>query len=308
MPGMVRWIMRILVAGASGLIGTAVSRTLRSGGHDVATLVRRAPASRAEFRWDPAGGRIDDSALKGADAVINLSGAGIGDRPWTRARIAELRASRLGPTRTLAAAMGRMDTPPAVFLSQSASGYYGNAGPVVLRENAPAGTSILARICVDWEAAAHEAPAGVRVLTPRTGVVLSRSGGALGRLMPLLRLGVGGPLGNGRQYWPWITLPDVAGAFSFLLTAPVTGPVNVCAPESADVNSLIARLAGALHRPALLRVPAPVLRLVMGRLAEELLLASQRLEPAVLSESGFQWLHPSLAQAAAWVAQRDPAS
>lgn len=305
MPGMVRWIMRILVAGASGLIGTAVSRTLRSGGHDVATLVRRAPASPAEFRWDPAEGRIDDSALQGADAVINLSGAGIGDRPWTRGRIAELRASRLGPTRTLAAAMGRMDTPPAVFLSQSASGYYGNAGPVVLRENAPAGAGTLARICVDWEAAAHEAPAGVRVVTPRTGVVLSRSGGALGRLMPLLRLGVGGPLGNGRQYWPWITLPDVAGAFSFLLTAPVSGPVNVCAPESADVNSLIAQLAGALHRPALLRVPAPVLRLVMGQLAEELLLASQRLEPAALSDAGFQWLHPSLAQAAVWVAQRD---
>ena len=170
-----------------------------------------------------------------------------------------------------------------MFLSQSASGYYGNAGRAVLRENAPAGTGILARICVDWEAAAHEAPAGVRVVTPRTGVVLSRSGGALGRLLPLLRLGVGGPLGNGRQYWPWITLPDVAGAFSFLLSAPVSGPVNVCAPETADVNSLIAQLAGALHRPAVLRVPAPVLRLVMGQLADELLLASQRLEPAVLS-------------------------
>src|SRR4051812_22405811 len=186
---MVRWIMRIIVAGASGLIGTALTRTLRNAGHDVGTLVRRPPASAAEFHWDPAEGRIDETALKGADAVVNLSGAGIGDRPWTRARIRELRSSRLGPTRTLTAAMARQDAPPAVFLSQSASGYYGDGGPVVLRENAPAGNGVLAGICVDWEAAAHEAPAGVRVITPRTGVVLSRTGGAMGRLLPLLRMG-----------------------------------------------------------------------------------------------------------------------
>ncbi|MCX6497999.1 MAG: TIGR01777 family oxidoreductase [Arthrobacter sp.] len=296
--------MRILVAGASGLIGTALSSTLRGSGHDVVSLVRRPAASPAEFTWDPAEGRIDDAALKGADAVINLSGAGIGDRPWTRHRINELSTSRLGPTRTLTTAMGRMASPPPVFLSQSASGYYGDAGPAVLSEDAPAGSGILAQICADWEDAAHEAPAGVRVVTPRTGVVLSRTGGALGKLLPLLRLGVGGPFGNGRQYWPWITLPDVAGAFDFLLTAPLSGPVNVCAPEAADVNTLIARLAGALHRPALARVPAPVLRLVMGQLANELLLASQRMEPAALAGAGFRWQHPSVAEAAAWVAAR----
>ena len=308
MPGMVRWTMRIIVAGASGLIGTAISSTLRNAGHDVGTLVRRAPATPSEFQWNPAEGSIDDTALTGADAVINLSGAGIGDRPWTRSRINELRSSRLGATTTLAAAMGRQDTPPAVFLSQSGSNYYGNTGLELLRENAPAGSGVLARICADWEAAAHEAPAGVRVVTPRTGVVLSRSGGALGRLMPLLRLGVGGPLGNGRQYWPWVTLPDVAGAFGFLLSSRLSGPVNLCAPEVADVNSLIAALAAALHRPAVLRVPAPVLRLVMGKLADELLLSSQRMEPAVLSGAGFQWQHPSLAEAAAWVAERGPKS
>jgi len=300
--------MRIIVAGASGLIGTAISSTLRNAGHDVGTLVRRAPATPSEFQWNPAEGSIDDTALTGADAVINLSGAGIGDRPWTRSRINELRSSRLGATTTLAAAMGRQDTPPAVFLSQSGSNYYGNTGLELLRENAPAGSGVLARICADWEAAAHEAPAGVRVVTPRTGVVLSRSGGALGRLMPLLRLGVGGPLGNGRQYWPWVTLPDVAGAFGFLLSSRLSGPVNLCAPEVADVNSLIAALAAALHRPAVLRVPAPVLRLVMGKLADELLLSSQRMEPAVLSGAGFQWQHPSLAEAAAWVAERGPKS
>ena len=298
--------MRIIVAGASGLIGTAISRSLRSAGHDVGALVRRPPAAPSEYQWDPAEGKIDDLALKGADAVINLSGAGIGDRPWTRSRINELRSSRLGPTRTLAAAMGRMDTPPTVFLSQSGSNYYGDAGLEVVRENAPAGSGVLAGICAEWEAAAHQAPAGVRVVTPRTGVVLSRSGGALGRLMPLLRLGIGGPLGNGRQCWPWITLPDVAGAFKFLLSNPLSGPVNLCAPESADVNSLIAHLAEALHRPAVLRVPAPVLRLVMGKLADELLLSSQRMEPALLTEAGFEWQHPSLAQAAAWVAGKGP--
>ncbi|WP_445154617.1 TIGR01777 family oxidoreductase [Arthrobacter sp. Hor0625] len=297
--------MRILIAGASGLIGTAVSGTLRASGHDVATLVRKPPSSTAEYQWDPAAGRIDDRALEGADAVINLSGAGIGDRPWTRRRITELSTSRLGPTRTLAAAMARMETPPSVFLSQSASGYYGSAGASVLREDSPRGAGLLAEICAGWEAAAHEAPAGVRVVTARTGVVLSRHGGALGRLLPLLRLGVGGPLGDGRQYWPWVTLPDVAGAFEFLLTAPLRGPVNVCAPESADVNALIGQLAKALHRPALLRVPAPVLRLAMGQLADELLLASQRMEPAALAGAGFRWQHPSLGEAAAWVAGRD---
>jgi hypothetical protein len=297
--------MRIIMAGASGLIGTDMAARLRSDGHDVIRLVRRPPESEAEVRWDPAEGQLDPGCLEGADAVINLSGAGIGDRPWTRRRINELFRSRLDPTRTLAAAMKRLDAPPRTFISQSGSGYYGDRGTAVLRENAPNGSGIMARLCLEWEAAAHEAPAGVRVVTPRTAVVLSRTGGALGKLLPLLRLGIGGPLGNGRQYWPWITLPDVSSAFGFLLSAPLVGPVNLCAPESADVNSLIAQLAGALHRPALLRVPAPVLRLVMGKLAEELLLASQRMEPAALGEAGFEWQHPSLAQAAAWVAGRD---
>ena len=237
MPGMVRWIMRILIAGASGLIGTALSSALRSDGHDVVALVRR--AARVPSRVPVGPGRRPDRRHR-------PEGRGRGGQPLRRRNRrpaldpgADQRTprSRLGATRTLAAAMARTDAPPAVFLSQSASGYYGNAGTAVLRENAPAGTGTLSRICVDWEAAAHEAPAGVRVVTPRTGVVLSRSGGALGRLLPLLRLGVGGPLGDGRQYWPWITLPDVAAAFSFLLSAPVSGPVNVCAPEAADVNS-----------------------------------------------------------------------
>jgi uncharacterized protein (TIGR01777 family) len=205
-------------------------------------------------------------------------------------------------TGTLTHAMRQLDAPPHTFISQSASGYYGDSGSLVLRESAKAGIGILSKLCVEWEAAAHAAPPGVRVVTPRTGVVFSRSGGALGKLLPLLRCGVGGPLGHGRQYWPWVTLPDVASAFQFLLHSRHHGPVNLCAPESANVNSLIAALAVALHRPAILRVPSPALRLVMGKLAGELLLPSQRMEPAVLADAGFAWQHPSVDGAAAWIA------
>lgn len=297
--------MRILISGASGMIGTSMSATFRNAGHDVVALVRREPATAAEVRWDPAAGTLDPRVLEGVDAVVNLSGTGIGDRPWTRKRVEELFSSRLGPTRTLVKAMQQLDSPPPVFLSQSGANYYGDAGNTVLREDAPAGSGTLARICVEWEQAAAMAPAGVRVVTTRTGVVLSRSGGALGRLLPLLRLGIGGPFGDGRQFWPWISLPDVSRAFLFLLESEVSGPVNLSALEQADVNEIVAALARALHRPAALRVPAPVLRLVMRDLARELLLSSQRMEPAVLSTAGFTWEHPSLAQAAAWVAARD---
>ena len=294
--------MHIVMAGASGLIGTSMSAAFRRAGHSVVTLVRRPPANAGEVRWDPAAGVLDPAVLSGADAVVNLSGAGIGDRPWTRHRVEELFSSRLGPTRTLVQAMARSDAPPAAFISQSGSGYYGDAGNTVLREDAAAGEGTLAQICIEWEQAALMAPAGVRVVTPRTGVVFSQSGGALGKLLPLLRLGVGGPFGNGRQFWPWVTLPDVSAAFLFLLASPVSGPVNVAAPEQADVNTIVAALAKALHRPALLRVPAPVLRTVMPGLGEELLLYSQRMEPAVLAAAGFHWQHGHLADAAQWVA------
>ncbi|UVJ41084.1 TIGR01777 family oxidoreductase [Arthrobacter sp. CJ23] len=294
--------MRIVIAGASGMIGTALAGYLREQGEDVVRLVRRAAGSPDEATWDPAAGVLEESVLDGADAVVNLSGAGIGDRPWTRRRVREIRESRLHATRTLTSAMGRLGTPPAVFISQSASGYYGASRPGLLREDSGPGTGMLAALCVEWEKAARTAPANVRVVAPRTGVVLSRSGGALGPVLPLLKLGLGGPLGNGRQYWPWISLADEVAAFSFLLRSGLEGPVNVCAPESADVNAIVASLAAAFHRPAVLRVPTPVLRLVLGRLADELVLANQRMEPARLTGSGFQWQHPALADATAWLA------
>lgn len=297
--------MRIVMAGASGLIGTSMSATFREAGHDVVSLVRRDPGTPAEVRWNPAAGELDPQALAGAGAVVNLSGAGIGDRPWTRRRVKELFSSRVDSTRTLTRAMQQLDSPPPVLLSQSGSNYYGDAGNTVLREDAPRGSGTLATICGEWEDAAAAAPPGVRVVVTRTGVVLSRKGGALGRLLPLIRLGVGGPLGNGRQYWPWITLPDVSAAFLFLLESGISGPVNLCAPEQDDVNALVAALARAVHRPAALRVPAPVLRMVMRALADELLLSSQRMEPAVLQAAGFGWQHPTLPEAAQWAAGRD---
>ncbi|MCA4132745.1 TIGR01777 family oxidoreductase [Arthrobacter sp. M4] len=308
--------MRIVVAGASGLIGSALASRLAANGHDVVRLVRRPPTSAGESFWNPDTQVLDPAILDGADAVVNLCGAGIGDRPWTRGRLRTLVDSRLHPTRTLTSAMRKLANPPAVFLSQSASGYYGtghgkqtpgragHASSVLpqLRENAPAGEGVLARLCVDWEKAARTAPLGVRVITPRTGVVLSRSGGALGRLMPLLRAGLGGPLGNGLQHWPWITLDDETAALEFLLTADLEGPVNVCAPELADVNAIIFAIASALRRPALFRMPAPLLKLAMGHLADELILADQPLDSALLASAGFAWTHPTLQDAARWLA------
>jgi uncharacterized protein len=239
--------MRIVISGASGFIGTALTERLVRKGHDVVRLVRRPPSGSGEARWDPATGQLDEAVLDGADAVVNLSGAGIGDRRWTKTRVREIIDSRLRTTKTLTAAMARLGTPPGTFLSQSASGYYGSSRPGMLREDAGPGKGMLATLCVDWEGAAHTAPGSVRVVTPRTGVVLSPDGGALGPLLPLMRWGVGGPLGNGRQYWPWISLVDEVSAFEYLLDSPLEGPVNVCAPESADVNAIVAQLAGKTH-------------------------------------------------------------
>ncbi len=285
------------------MIGTALSEHLRGQGHDVIRLVRRPARDTGEWTWDPSAGELDEAVLDNTDAVVNLSGAGIGDRPWTKRRIQVLRDSRLQATGTLTAAMRRLDNPPATFVSQSASGYYGASREGVLREDSGPGAGVLGSLCVEWERTARTAPPGVRVVTPRTGVVLSTSGGALGPLLPLLKLGLGGPFGNGRQYWPWITLTDEAGALAYLLTSDVDGPVNVCAPESADVNAIVAGLAKAFHRPAVCRVPRPALRLVLGRLADELVLADQRMEPVRLAEAGFNWQHPSLTDAMTWLSK-----
>lgn len=296
--------MKILVAGASGLIGSSLTRHLTASGHDVIRLVRRNPRGPGEFGWDPNRQRIEPKALDGVQAVINLSGAGIAARPWTRSRVETLYASRLNSTRLLVSAMNRAEQPPAVFVSQSASGFYGDRRDQLLPEDASSGTGILADICRKWEAAALQGPSSTRTVITRTGIVLAPEGGALPKLLLPLRLGLGGPIGSGRQWWPWITLDDEVRAFEFLLTSAVSGPVNLCAPQPETMGSLVSALAGALGKPAGFRVPETVLTAVLGDLPRELLLASARMTPAKLTAAGFVFGQSSVDQLAAWVTLR----
>ncbi len=292
--------MRILIAGASGTIGTALTRQLEKN-HEVIRLVRRAPKSPAEIRWNPAAGELDVSAVEQADAVVNLSGAGIAGGLWTRGYKETLYSSRIMPTRTLVQAMRRAENPPEVFISQSASGYYGDRGDEVLTETSASGDTLLADICRRWEAEAVEAPESVRVVLARTGIVMSRRGGALSKLLIPIRLFLGTSLGSGRQWWPWISLNDEIRALEFLLTAPVSGPVNLSAPSPAPLDSIVVQLGEAFGRPVWFRVPGVILTTLIGQLAYELLLVSARMEPRALKEAGFAFDEPTPEALAQWV-------
>lgn len=294
--------MRILISGAGGLIGKALLQRFETSGHDVFRLVRRPPTRAGELEWDPESGRLDPRLMDGIDAVINLSGAEIAGRPWTRSYIERLYSTRLRSTRTLTSAMRAVDHPPAVFLSQSGSGYYGEGGSNVLDENTPSGSNLMADICRRWEEAASTAPDGTRTVLTRTGVVLSPRGGALEKILIPLRFGAGGALGSGRQWWPWITLADNVRVMEFLLSADCRGPVNVCAPEAATLQQLIDAIGGRLNRPTSFNVPAPLLKAIMGQLASNLLLASARMEPAALLKAGFKFEHPTVPDGVDWVA------
>ncbi len=293
--------MRILISGASGLLGSAGSLALTRAGHHVTKLVRRPAQSPDEMQWDPARKELDPRRLEGIEAVINLSGAGLANHPWTRSYIETLYESRVDPTRALVRAMTRMHTPPSVFLSQSATGYYGEADATAVDESFPsANNSLLADICRRWEDAALAAPQEVRTVLMRTGVVVARRGGAIGKLLLPLKIGLGGPLGSGQQYWPWISLPDDVAAMEFLLRTDIHGPVNLCAPEPAQVKALVAELAKALGKPSRLRVPELVLTTLMGKMADEMLLTSTKAVPGVLLGHGFTFQHPTAAAVAAW--------
>ncbi|MCB7135487.1 TIGR01777 family oxidoreductase [Cellulosimicrobium marinum] len=296
--------MDIVVAGSHGLIGSELLERLREDGHHVRRLVRRAPQTADEHEWDPDAGILDPAALDGADAVVNLAGAGIGDRRWTAAYKRTLLTSRTRTTGLLARTLAGLDAPPPVWVQGSAIGYYGDRGAQVLTETSAPGDGFLARLVREWEAATAPAQdAGVRVVHARTGIVLAPGGGALGRLLPLLRLGVGGRLGPGTQYWSWITLRDEVAALRHLLTAPVHGPVNLCAPLPATNAQVTAALARALHRPAVVAVPAVALKVVLGELATDIL-GSQRALPTVLEASGFRYEDPELDGAARSVVAR----
>ncbi len=283
------------MTGSSGLIGSALVRSLRDDGHEVVRLVRREPERPDEARWSPADGCLEARAIEGADAVVHLAGAGVGDRPWTRAHKRRIRDSRLLGTRTLAEAIASAGDRPPVLVCGSAIGYYGDTGGREVDEKGPMGSGFLAEVVRDWEAAARPArDAGVRVVHPRTGIVLARHGGLLGRTLPLFRLGLGGRLGDGRQWMSWISLPDQIAALRLLIADDIAGPVNLTAPAPVTNAEFTRALARALHRPAPLRVPRIALRAALRGFADEGPLISQRVRPARLEEAGFRFAHPDL--------------
>ncbi|WP_030256812.1 TIGR01777 family oxidoreductase [Streptomyces violens] len=292
--------MRIAITGSTGLIGTALLRSLRADGHEVLRLVRHAPRAADEVAWDPERQTVDAASLAGCDSVVHLAGAGIGDHRWTPAYKKRIRDSRVLGTAAIAEALASLDTPPRSFVCGSAIGYYGDTGERRVDETAPPGDDFLAKVCVDWEAAADPAvEAGIRTTFPRTGLVVSRTGGAWGRLFPLFRAGLGGRLGDGSQYWSYISLHDHIRALRHLIDdETLSGPVNLTAPEPVTNRAATAAMGKALHRPTLLTVPAPALRLALGDLATNTL-QSQRVLPTRLLNNGFTFTHPTILSAIA---------
>lgn len=288
--------MRVAISGASGLIGTALAESLRGDGHEVLRLVRSAADAPDAVAWDPVAGTIDATALESLDGVVHLAGAGIGDKRWTTARRAEILDSRIQGTGLLAQTLAQLAHPPGVFVSGSAIGFYGDRGDEELTEASAHGSGFLANLCVAWEQATQPArDAEIRTVVARTGIVLTKRGGALPKMLPLFRFGVGGPFGSGQQWMSWITLADEVAALRFLLTSSVAGPVNLTAPAPVTNKQFAKALGRALHRPALLPVPRFGPRLVLGReMADEVLFASQRLRPRVLQDGGFDFAHPDL--------------
>ncbi|MGW2280593.1 TIGR01777 family oxidoreductase [Streptomyces sp. NPDC001770] len=286
---------RIAVTGSTGLIGAALVRSLRADGHEVARLVRRPAEAGDEVRWDPHRGYVDAAGLVGCDAVVHLAGAGVGDHRWTEAYKKEIRDSRVLGTAAVAEALASLDTPPKVLVSGSAIGYYGDTGDRVVDEGAPPGEGFLPSVCEEWEAATAPAEeAGIRTVHARTGLVVASGGGAWGRLFPLFKAGLGGRLGNGRQYWSFIALHDhIAGLRHLLATDALSGPVNLTAPDPVTNAEVTAAMGRVLHRPTLFTAPAPALRLALGDFAEDVL-GSQRVVPRKLLDSGFTFAFPGV--------------
>ena len=286
--------MNVLISGATGLIGTSLSRELEDGGHTVSRLTR-SPGGANDVRWDPDAGTIDGS-LEGYDAVVHLAGESIAEGRWTASRKERIMQSRKKGTRLLAGAIAGLSEPPGVMVSASAVGYYGDRGNELLREDSGPGSDFLAEVCRAWEAAADPArEAGIRVVHPRFGIVLSPKGGALGTTLPIFKLGGGGRIGSGSQWWSWVTLDDVVGAIRHAIEDDaVEGPVNVGSPNPMTNARYTKVLGKVLNRPTIFPLPAPAARLILGEVADALLLASQRMEPAKLKETGYRFRYPDL--------------
>jgi uncharacterized protein len=292
--------MRVLVTGSSGLIGSALVLSLAAGGHTVLRLIRpKSPSSQggvSEIRWDPAAGKIEPSDLEALDAVVHLAGESIAAGRWTAEQKAKIRDSRIKGTELLCNTLAQLAQAPYVLVSASAIGYYGHRGAESLREESPPGSGFLAEVSRQWEAAtAAAAQKGVRVVIPRFGMVLSPAGGALAKMLPPFRMGAGGKLGSGKQYMSWVALDDAVGAIHHVLTNDVLkGPVNVVAPNSVTNFEFTQTLGRVLSRPTLAPVPAFAARLAFGEMADALLLASTRVEPAKLLNTGYRFRYPEL--------------
>lgn len=300
--------MKILITGSTGLVGTALTQDLQRAGHTVCRLVRPGTAPNAsqgfDVNWNPATGELGGAAV-GADAVVNLAGASIADKRWTPQRKHLLRSSRIDTTRALVQALAKMSARPSVLISASATGIYGNRGGVTLTEASEPGTDFLSEIAREWESEALKAEVlGIRVVRARFGIILSKQGGALPQMMRPFQFFVGGKIGPGKQWMSWITLDDVVAILRLALeNANLSGPLNVVSPQPVTNADFTKILAAALHRPALFPAPAFALRLLLGELADALLLSSQRVLPAQLLKLNHQFLHPDLAAALATILQ-----
>lgn len=288
--------MRVLVAGASGFIGTALVGALTAGGHDVVRLVRRRAQAPDEAAWSPTAGIIEFTVMDRVDAVVNLSGASLARLPWTKSYRGEILDSRITATRTLADAMRKARRPPAVFLNASAVGYYGDRPGELLTEHSSAGSGFLAEVVARWEATAQLAPEETRTVVVRSGLVVGH-GGALKRVGTLTRLGVSGRLGTGGQQWPWVSLDDEVGALVHLLDSSMSGAVNIVGPTPATADRVMTAMAERMRRPYVFGVPERMLEMALGRAADDLLLASQKVRPQRLIDDGYRFRHATVEQA-----------
>ena len=284
---------RIAITGASGLIGTALVGHLKSEGHTVQRFVRRPVVAPDEIQWDPKTGYVDIEALRGVDAIIHLAGVGVGDKRWSKKYKSEILNSRLLGTTAIAHAVNEVK--PQVFISASAIGWYGESGNRAVVESDRVGDDFLAAVCREWEGAA-DLVTDVRTVKIRTGLVLDPTGGALGRMLPLFRFGLGGKLGNGKQWWSWITLHDVIRAITFLLENGISGPVNLTSPNPVTNQEFTSALARAMHRPALFPAPAIALKIALGGFSSEIL-GSKKVVPQALTDAGFTWDYPHITNA-----------
>jgi uncharacterized protein (TIGR01777 family) len=289
--------MKILMSGSHGLVGSALIKSLeQDGGHEIFRLVRHYPESSSEIEWSPDRYSIALARLEGFDAVVHLAGESITEGRWSDEKKKRIRESRVKGTRLLGDALANLAAPPKTMISASAIGYYGNRGDEVLTESSAPGKDFLSDVCVEWEkATALATEKGIRVVNTRFGIILDANGGALAKMLPPFRMGIGGRIGSGKQWMSWIALDDVVGGIKFALTnATLSGPVNFVAPNPVTNSEFTKRLGKALSRPTIFPIPAFGLRLVFGEMADALLLSSQRVEPALLAKVGYHFNYTSL--------------